>query len=176
MEFLSPTDTHGKAITHRNAWRIPVEHAGLIPVLFFPPGEMNKHLRLIKNQERSPGAARRPDLHLPGPSSGFFPKFFPQMGRDSLTQGLLRVDDRCRKMTALPKPSRVSSSSSSSSEDEALVQLSRFAGCTIALSAHEAVSQAVSSQEIRWTDRAAMQRAAKASQFQVALARMHLPK
>lgn len=79
-------------------------------------------------------------------------------------------------MTALPKPSRVSSSSSSSSEDEALVQLSRFAGCTIALSAHEAVSQAVSSQEIRWTDRAAMQRAAKASQFQVALARMHLPK
>lgn len=54
-------------------------------------------------------------------------------------------------MSALPKTSRVTSSSSTS-EDEALIQLSGFAGCAIALSAAEAESQTVSTPEIRWTE------------------------
>lgn len=62
---------------------------------------------------------------------------------------LLQVDDGCRETLTPPKTSHVSSFSS---EDGALVQLSRLTGYTIGLSALGAASQAVSTPEIRWTE------------------------
>lgn len=59
------------------------------------------------------------------------------------------MDDRCRETLTPPKTSHVSSFSS---EDRALVQLSRLTGYTIGLSALGAASQAVSTPEIRWTE------------------------